>query len=63
MDIETDKVVLEVVAPADGKLSRIVKQEGDIVASEELLATFEPGEVATPEVPVEGNGAANCRIR
>ena len=53
VDIETDKVVLEVVAPADGKLSRIVKQEGDIVASEELLATFEPGEVATPEVPVE----------
>ena len=53
VDIETDKVVLEVVAPADGKLSRIVKQEGDVVASEELLATFEPGEVATPEVPVE----------
>ncbi|MDE0368373.1 MAG: 2-oxoglutarate dehydrogenase complex dihydrolipoyllysine-residue succinyltransferase [Gammaproteobacteria bacterium] len=54
VDIETDKVVLEVVAPADGKLGRIVKQEGDIVASEELLATFEPGEVvATPEVPVE----------
>ena len=51
VDIETDKVVLEVVAPADGELARIVKLEGDIVASEELLATFEPGEVATPEVP------------
>ena len=53
VDIETDKVVLEVVAPADGRLSRIVRQEGDIVGSEELLATFEPGEVATPEAPVE----------
>ena len=53
VDIETDKVVLEVVAPADGQVTRIVKQEGDIVASEELLATFEPGEVTTPEVPVE----------
>ncbi len=53
VDIETDKVVLEVVAPADGKVTRIVKQEGDIVASEELLATFEPGEVAIPDVPVE----------
>ena len=52
VDIETDKVVLEVVAPADGKVTRIVKQEGDIVASEELLATFEPGEVTTPDVPV-----------
>ncbi len=51
VDIETDKVVLEVVAPADGKLSRVVKQEGDVVASEELLATFEPGEVTTPEAP------------
>ncbi len=53
VDIETDKVVLEVVAPADGHLGRIVKQEGDIVGSEELLATLEPGEVATPSVPVQ----------
>ncbi len=51
VDIETDKVVLEVVAPADGSLAQIVKQEGDIVDSEELLAIFEPGEVATPDVP------------
>ena len=57
VDIETDKVVLEVVAPADGQLTRIVKQEGDIVASEELLATFEPGEVTTPEVPVQDTAA------
>lgn len=51
VDIETDKVVLEVVAPADGHLTDIVKHEGDIVLSEELLATFEPGEVVTPDVP------------
>ena len=47
VDIETDKVVLEVVAPADGQLVRIFKQEGDVVESEERLATFEIGEVAT----------------
>ena len=46
VDIETDKVVLEVVAPADGQLVRIFKQEGDVVESEERLATFEIGEVA-----------------
>ena len=57
VDIETDKVVLEVVAPADGHLTRIVKQEGDIVASEELLAAFEPGEVTTPGVPVVDTAA------
>ncbi|MCC5885371.1 MAG: 2-oxoglutarate dehydrogenase complex dihydrolipoyllysine-residue succinyltransferase [Gammaproteobacteria bacterium] len=43
VDIETDKVVLEVVAPADGVLTRIVKDEGDTVLSEELLAEFEAG--------------------
>ena len=45
VDIETDKVVLEVVAPADGQLVRILKQEGDVVESEERLATFEIGDL------------------
>lgn len=43
VDIETDKVVLEVVAPADGALSSILKEEGDTVLSEEVLAQFEAG--------------------
>lgn len=43
VDIETDKVVLEVVAPADGALSEIVKGEGETVLSEELIARFEEG--------------------
>jgi 2-oxoglutarate dehydrogenase E2 component (dihydrolipoamide succinyltransferase) len=43
VDIETDKVVLEIVAPTDGQLSEILKNEGDIVLSEELLARFEAG--------------------
>ena len=51
VDIETDKVVLEVVAPADGHVTRLIKQEGDIIASEELLAIFEPGELSAPELP------------
>ena len=42
-DIETDKVVLEVVAPADGTISAIVKNEGDTVLSAEVIATFEEG--------------------
>ncbi len=48
VDIETDKVVLEVVAPADGQLSEIVKDEGDVVQSGELIARFEEGAVAAP---------------
>jgi 2-oxoglutarate dehydrogenase E2 component (dihydrolipoamide succinyltransferase) len=43
VDIETDKVVLEVVAPADGFLSQIIKAEGDTVLSQETLAIFETG--------------------
>ena len=43
VDIETDKVVLEVVAPADGAVTEIVKKVGDVVTSEELLARFEEG--------------------
>jgi len=46
VDIETDKVVLEVVAPADGVLKEIIKGEGDTVLSEEVLATFEAGAAA-----------------
>lgn len=42
-DIETDKVVLEVVAPADGVLTHILKNEGDTVLSAEVLAQFEAG--------------------
>ena len=48
VDIETDKVVLEVVAPADGTLTEILKQEGDVVLGEELIARFEAGVVAAP---------------
>ena len=36
-EIETDKVVLEVVAPNDGKLLKVIKAEGDIVLSAETI--------------------------
>jgi len=52
VDIETDKVVLEVVAPADGVLQDIKKGEGDTIVSNELLAIFEEGEIARA-VPAE----------
>ena len=56
VDIETDKVVLEVVAPADGVLREILKQEGDTVLSDEVVALFEEGaagESAAPAAPAE----------
>lgn len=42
-EIETDKVVLEVIAPDDGVVTKIVKQVDDTVLSDELIAEFEAG--------------------
>lgn len=51
-EIETDKVVLEVVAPDDGVVTKIVKQVDDTVLSDELIAEFEAGASAgTDEAP------------
>jgi len=56
VDIETDKVVLEVVAPAAGVLEAVLKNEGDTVLSEELIARIKEGAVASiaaaPATPV-----------
>ena len=43
VDIETDKVVLEVVAPVTGTLIEVFKQEGDIILSNELVGRMEDG--------------------
>lgn len=49
-DIETDKVVLEIVAPADGVLKEVIKSAGDTVLSNEVIGIFAEGEggVAQP---------------
>ena len=46
VEIETDKVVMEVVAPEDGVISKIYAVAGDTIESEQLLADIEPGAVA-----------------
>jgi 2-oxoglutarate dehydrogenase E2 component (dihydrolipoamide succinyltransferase) len=46
VDIETDKVVLEVVAPEDGVISEILFQEGDTVLGEQLIANLTSGGAA-----------------
>ena len=58
VDIETDKVVLEVVAPSDGTVTEIVRAVGDIVTSEEVLAVFAAGEaVSEPASQPESEAA------
>ena len=58
VDIETDKVVMEVVAPADGSLSEILAAEGSAVLSDEMSARFTAGAVATAPVAA-GEAQAN----
>ena len=55
VEIETDKVVLEVLAQSDGVVSKIIKPEGEIVASSELIGEFEEsdGSSITQKVQTE----------
>jgi 2-oxoglutarate dehydrogenase E2 component (dihydrolipoamide succinyltransferase) len=47
IDIETDKVVLELPAPADGVLAKIIKNDGDSVTSGEVIAVLDTEAAAT----------------
>lgn len=58
VDIETDKVVIEVLAEADGVLAEIVKNEGDTVLSNELLGTLSEGGAAAPAPAAAAQAAA-----
>jgi 2-oxoglutarate dehydrogenase E2 component (dihydrolipoamide succinyltransferase) len=53
LELETDKVVLEVPAPADGKLSEIFFKEGDTVTSNQILAKMEAGSAAVEKSPAK----------
>lgn len=56
VDIETDKVVLEVVAVADGTMAEIIKDEGETILSGELIGQFTEGAVA--DAPAAAPAAA-----
>lgn len=51
VDIETDKVVLEVVAPADGVMGDIIKGENDTVLSNEVIGIFNDGAAGGTSAP------------
>jgi 2-oxoglutarate dehydrogenase E2 component (dihydrolipoamide succinyltransferase) len=69
IDIETDKVVLELPAPADGVIAKLIKNDGDSVTSGEVIAVIDteaaasvaskPAEkqAAPAAAPSKGNGA------
>ncbi len=55
VEIETDKVVLEVVAPAAGRLTSVLKAEGETVLSEELIAELDETAAGEPKQEVEAD--------
>ncbi len=59
VDLETDKVVLEVPSPVDGVLKEIKFAEGATVTSQQLLAVIEEGAAApAPEKKAEASAPA-----
>ena len=50
VEIETDKVVLEVLAQSDGVITKIIKSEGDTVSSSEVIGEFKESEGAAEAV-------------
>ena len=60
VDIETDKVVLEVLAEADGVLGAIVAEEGATVLSNQVLGSIEEGSAAAAPAPAAAAPAASA---
>ena len=62
VEIETDKVVLEVVAPADGVMAEVLKSAGETVLSNEAIGIISEGEaapaVAAQEAPAAQSGGS-----
>jgi 2-oxoglutarate dehydrogenase E2 component (dihydrolipoamide succinyltransferase) len=51
VDIETDKVVIEVVSPIDGILQEIIKNAGDTIVSNEAIGGLEERTSSAPSMP------------
>jgi len=61
VDLETDKVVLEVPAPANGVLKDISQAEGETVTEGQLLGLMEEGEAPASE-PEQADDETNQKV-
>ena len=62
VDVETDKVVLEVPAPQSGVLVEIVVQDGETVTSEQFLAKIDTEAAATAAAPTAQQAPAAAPV-
>ena len=58
IEVETDKVVLELPAPADGVLVELVKPDGSIVTSNEVIAVIDSEGISAAPLPSSPKPAA-----
>ncbi len=62
VEIETDKATLEISAPVDGTITKVLKQTGDTAEIGEVIGYMEPGDAAAAsaksenQAPATGNG-------
>jgi len=63
VDIETDKVVLEVVAQNDGVIKEILKPEGETILSAEVIAIFEEGAAGSAPAPAAAAPEASAPLQ
>jgi 2-oxoglutarate dehydrogenase E2 component (dihydrolipoamide succinyltransferase) len=61
IEIETDKVVLEVPAPSAGVLTEIVVADGGTVVAEQLIAKIDSSAIASKATPVSAPAAAPAK--
>ena len=59
IDLETDKVTLEIAAPEAGVLKEIKKQPGDVVLTDDILAVIDTDAAASDSAPAAAKPAAN----
>ena len=62
LDLETDKVVLEVPSPVDGVLKELKFKEGDTVTSSQVVAVIEAGAVAAAPAPAATAPATGASV-
>jgi len=60
VDLETDKVVLEVPSPVDGVLKEIRHEAGDTVNSQQVIAVLEEGAAAPAPAPMMAPRSRLC---
>ena len=62
LEIETEKIVLEVPAPSDGTLSEVIKAKGDVILEDEVLGLIETNVSSSASSPVNDDSTGSTAL-